>query len=156
MEVSLRKVQLTDSADLFAWRNEPETIPWMGSMRALSLEEHQAWFNKTLTDPNCLWCIIEVSSEAIGQIRYHKSSDLNEDVAKVSINITHRMHGKGIASIAFAKGSRLVRELGFAKKIFAYVQVDNIGSIKAMEKAGFKRGEVKIVHDTPHLIMNDE
>lgn len=155
MEITLRKARLNDSEIVLSWRNEPTTIPWMGATRALSFDEHQSWFVKTLHDLNCLFLIIEADAEPVGQIRYHQNNDLMKNTAKVSINIAHKMHGKGVASIAFRRGSELVREFGFAQNIFAYVRSDNIGSIRAMENAGFLRDKTVIMHDTPHLIMTD-
>ncbi|OGT25470.1 MAG: hypothetical protein A3I77_04050 [Gammaproteobacteria bacterium RIFCSPLOWO2_02_FULL_42_14] len=155
MKISLRKAILIDSDKILAWRNEPTTIPWMGATRALSLEEHQSWFEKSLQDPHCLFFIIEANSEPAGQIRYVLNSDIIPNAAKVSINIAQKMHGKGIASAAFRKGSELVRYYDFSKNIFAYVQPNNIGSIKAMENAGFARDKIVMLHDLQHLIMID-
>lgn len=155
IEITLRKACLADSSIILAWRNESTTIPWMATTRALSFDEHQAWFNKTLNDHHCLFFIIEENGEPIGQIRYHKNSDFIKDAAKVSINITHKMHGKGIASIAFKKGSEIVRLLKFSDTIFAYVQPNNIGSIKAMHNAGFVQSDIVQLHKIDHLIMID-
>lgn len=155
MDITLRKATLSDSHQILSWRNEPTTILWMGATRALSFEEHQTWFTKVMNDPGCLFFIIEESDEAIGQIRYHINHDIIQNAAKVSINITQCMHGKGIASIAFRKGSELVRTLHFSNDVFAYVQPNNIASIRAMEKAGFVRDKMIELHHIPHLIMLD-
>ncbi|EKD92037.1 MAG: MurG2 [uncultured bacterium] len=155
MEITLRKARIDDSEIVLAWRNEPTTIPWMGATRALSFEEHQTWFMKSLQDLTCLFFIVEANAEPAGQIRYHINSDVIKNAAKVSINIARKFHGKGIASLAFRKGSELVRSLVFSENIFAYVQPDNIGSIKAMENAGFVRDKIVTLHDVPHLIMID-
>lgn len=156
MNTILRKVRKEDSEILLAWRNEPTTIPWMGMTRVLSFDEHDTWFRKVIQDPNCLFFIIEVDSQPVGQIRYHKGADVMNNFAKVSINLTQKMHGKGVASVAFRQGSELVRKLGFAHTIFAYVRPDNISSIKAMENAGFLKGDTIEVHDIKHLMMIDE
>ena len=152
MDITLRKALLEDSETTLTWRNESTTIPWMGSARALSFYEHDSWFRKTINDPSCLLFIIELNSKPVGQIRYHLTKSMN-NYARVSINITQKMHGKGIASIAFSKGNELVRELGFAPKIFAHVRQDNIGSIKAMENAGYKRAKPVEMHGIKHLVM---
>ena len=155
MEITLRNACGADSEIILSWRNEITTIPWMGTTRALTFDEHQQWFMHSLQDPRCLFFIVQADNEPAGQIRYHINSDVIENAAKVSINITQKMHGKGIASIAFKKGSELVRLLGLSKNIFAYVQPDNIGSIKAMENAGFIRDKVVDLRGIPHLIMID-
>ena len=63
------------------------------------------------------------------------------------------MHGKGIASIAFSKGNEIIRDLKFAPKIFAHVRQDNIGSIKAMENAGYKKSDIIEKDGIKHLVM---
>ena len=47
MDITLRKALIEDSEITLTWRNEPTTIPWMGSARALSFDEHDSWFRKT-------------------------------------------------------------------------------------------------------------
>src|SRR3990167_4767292 len=142
VEIILRPVCIEDSQTLLAWRNEPGTIPWMGSARELSFEEHHNWLINSLDNKNILILIIEMNTIPVGQIRYQKDTSWIENTAKVSINIAQKMHGKGIASIAFKQGSELIRKLGFAYNIFAYVRLNNLGSIKAMENAGYKRGKI--------------
>ncbi len=152
MNIKLRKAVIEDSKMILDWRNESTTIPWMGSAQALSFDEHNNWFRKVISDPNCIFFIIESNFKPVGQIRFHLDSS-NNNSARVSINITQKMHGKGIASIAFSKGNIFVKEIGFASKIFAHVRQDNIGSIKAMENAGYeKTGNIE-KHGVKHLVM---
>jgi RimJ/RimL family protein N-acetyltransferase len=158
MNITLRKAILEDSPLILAWRNEPTTIPWMGATRPLSFEEHDSWFRKVIDDPRSLFFVIEAEGEPVGQIRYYleSSPDGAGQAAKVSLNLTHRVHGRGIASVAFKTGSERVRESGFARRVFARVRVDNKASIKALENAGFeKKGEVE-VHGIPHVVLIDE
>lgn len=152
MNVTLRKATAMDSERVLTWRNEASTIPWMGAPRALTYDEHEAWFMKTISSPENLFYIIEADANPVGQIRYVLSE---ANLAKVSINITEAMHGKGIASIAFREGSACVRACGFADSIYAYVLPDNIGSIRAMEKAGYVRKELLDVRGVTHLRMLD-
>ncbi|RZD47024.1 MAG: hypothetical protein CXT78_03045 [Thaumarchaeota archaeon] len=152
MNITLRRALIEDSKMILDWRNESTTIPWMGSAQSLSFNEHDNWFKKTLNDPNCIFLIIESNSKPVGQIRFHLDSSDN-NYARVSINITQKMHGKGIASLAFSKGNTLVKEIGFASKIFAHVRQDNIGSIKAMENAGYEKTSNIEKHGVKHLVM---
>lgn len=153
MEITLRKARLSDSEIILIWRNEPSTIPWMGNKRVLSSLEHRTWFTKTLNDPNCLFFIIEISGNPVGQLRYHRNDTSFKDAARVSLNLTEKMHGKGIATWAFKKGSELVKKLDFAKIIVGYPLPTNLASIKALEKAGYVRDKMVAMHNTTHLIM---
>ena len=157
MNINLRKVTESDSDNLLAWRNENSTIPWMGQMRRLSVEEHTRWFTKALRDNNLLFLIIEVDGVPAGQIRYQRSNDGEvSKTAKVSINIADQYHGRGVATVAFEMGSALVRSTKFAQSVFANVLPNNFGSIRAMEKAGFKKIKMAIVNDREHLVMTDQ
>jgi RimJ/RimL family protein N-acetyltransferase len=149
MNITLRRAHINDLERVLIWRNEPGTYPWMGATRPLSMDEHAPWFKRSIQDPDCLFLIIECDGVPAGQLRYQlKGSDL-----EVSINITGDMHGKGIASLAFNMGNELVRETGLAKRIFAHVQVDNLGSIGALRKAGYQQcGKVEL-NDIPHVTM---
>ena len=109
MKITLRKAVLEDSKMVLDWRNESTTIPWMGTTRSLSFDEHNNWFTNVIDNPNYLFFIIESNFKPIGQIRFHIDRS-NNNHARVSINITQKMHGKGIASIAFTKGNIFVKE----------------------------------------------
>jgi len=157
MDITLRKVQQSDSDNLLRWRNENTTIPWMGQTRALTLKEHNDWFNDAVLDPGLLFLIIEIDGVPCGQIRYKQMTiDGIKKSAKVSINISHEFHGKGIATLAFTKGSALVRRSMFADYVFANVLPDNIGSVKAMKNAGFWVVKTHVVNGRDHLMMTDK
>ena len=157
MNITLRKVTAADSDNLLSWRNEDSTIPWMGQTRRLTVEEHNQWFTKALHDNNLLFLIIEVDGVSAGQIRYQRSNNAEASkTAKVSINIASQYHGKGVATFAFAKGSALVRSSNFAQSVFANVLPNNFGSIRAMEKAGFKKIKMVVVNEREHLLMTDQ
>ncbi len=134
---------------VLSWRNEPTTINNMRTKRSLSFEEHEAWFKNSITDAKCIFLIIEVGCEPVGQLRY----ELENDMAKVSINITRNWHGKGVASRAFYLGSAHVKRVNFAENIFARVLKTNVGSIKAMEKAGFIIVNELFYQGEPHYFM---
>ena len=59
MKITLRKAVLEDSKMVLDWRNESTTIPWMGTTRSLSFDEHNNWFTNVIFDPNCLFFIID-------------------------------------------------------------------------------------------------
>jgi RimJ/RimL family protein N-acetyltransferase len=149
MNIALRQAHINDLETVLNWRNEPSTYPWMGTPRPLTMEEHAPWFKRAIKDPDCLFLIIECDGKPVGQLRYQrKDTDL-----EVSLNITGDMHGKGIASRAFAMGNDSVKKAGLAKRIFAHVQIDNMGSIGALKKAGYKQCGDVVLNGIPHVVM---
>ena len=133
----------------------------MASGRPVTETEHAAWYSEVIASPKYCFFIIEAAGEPVGQVRYQRSEAAptgTEKVitAKVSINITQSMHGRGIATEAFRLGSQHVRAIGFAKRVIAHVQEDNIGSIRALEKASFVYRERMEVHGLPHVVMSND
>jgi RimJ/RimL family protein N-acetyltransferase len=151
-KINLRPASYEDIKNVLSWRNEPTTITNMKTKRRLDFNEHEPWFKKSINDPNCVFLIIEVDHEAIGQLRY----DLENYMAKVSINITAKWHGKGVASKAFRLGSAYIKRKGLAKIVFARVLKTNIGSIRGMQNAGFKIVKEFIYEDKPNFYMIHE
>ena len=110
-------------------------------------------YNKDIDDNEL---IIEVDGVSAGQIRYQQVMvDDGNRSAKVSINIAKEFHGKGVASLAFKEGSDLVRRSKFAVDVFANVLPNNLGSIKAMQNAGFRIVKKYEVNGRDHLMMTD-
>ena len=151
-KIKLRPATYEDIENVLSWRNEPTTIINMKVKRCLDFKEHEPWFKKSINDPNCVFLIIEVDHEAIGQLRYN----LENYMAKVSINITAKWHGKGVASKAFRLGSAYIKKKGLAKIVFARVLKTNVGSIRGMENAGFNIVKEFIYEDEPNYYMIHE
>ena len=151
-ELGLRPATYDDVHTVLSWRNEPATIRNMKTKRPLAFEEHEPWFKKTISDPTCQFLIIEADGEPIGQLRYN----LEDDKAKVSTNITEAWHGRGVASRAFVAGSKHVKKTGFADVIFARVLQSNIGSIRAMQKAGYTIDDDMEYEGEPHYYMSHD
>jgi len=47
MDITLRKVLIEDSEITLTWRNEPITVPWMESARALLFDEQKVFLKNT-------------------------------------------------------------------------------------------------------------
>lgn len=149
MDIRLRPARPEESLLVLSWRNEPTTLPWMSTPEPVAFEDHDPWFQRQVGSPDCLFLIIEADGVPAGQIRF----DRTPEGARVSLNITHTMHGKGLATRAFQAGNVHVAEAGFADRIYARVKLDNIGSLRALEKAGYQRAGEVVVHGDPHAFM---
>ena len=55
------------------------------------------------------------------------------------MNITEKMQGKGIGSLAFKLGLKNVKASGFAIKVQVRVHEEKEGWIRSMKKIGFKK-----------------
>lgn len=153
MDLVLRKATSADMHRVYCWRNEKETVDKMGSVKLINLTDHQEWYRKSIASPFVLFFIIEGNGRPIGQIRYHAEILDGIPAGKVSINITAKMHGKGIATQAFILGKAETKNLKFCTFTFANVRVDNVASIRAMENAGYKKVGIVNLHGVEHVRM---
>ena len=152
-KIKLVKANINHSKKVFLWRNEPNTIPWMASKKAIKFEDHNKWYNKAIVDPDCMLFIICFEGEDVGQIRYNIDKTLGEKVARVSMNITEKMQGKGIGSLAFKLGLKNVKASGFAIKVQVRVHEEKEGWIRSMKKIGFKKTGYTKIHGERQLVL---
>lgn len=153
MDLVLRKATSADMHQVYCWRNEKETVDKMGLVKLINLTDHQEWYRKSIVSPFVLFFIIECDGKPIGQIRYHVEILDGIPAGKVSINITAKMHGRGIATQAFILGKAETKNLKFCTFTYANVRVDNIASIRAMENAGYKKVGTVNLHGVEHVRM---
>lgn len=132
-DIKLRRAEAIDSGDLFTWINDPETRQASFNSAAISLEQHQDWFDRSMKDPNRLILIAaNEKGESIGAVRIDK---LNPCVVEFDINMAPIMRGKGYGSALI---SAVCTRNDFSIQLFlARIKNDNLASIKAFKKAGF-------------------
>lgn len=153
IKIKLVKANIRHSKKVFLWRNEPNTIPWMASKKAINFEDHNNWYKKAIKDKNCMLFIICYEGEEVGQLRYNIDKTLGEKVARVSMNITEKMQGKGIGSVAFKLGLQNVKACKFADKVQVRVHEIKEGWIRSMEKIGFKKSGFSTIHGERQLVL---
>jgi RimJ/RimL family protein N-acetyltransferase len=137
-EIYLRFAELEDLNDLFKWRNDESTRQASFNTNNISFEEHKKWFEETLADPKRnLFIICDKQFNKLGQIRFDKKND----VAEIDVTINPNYRNQGIGSLALFKASHIYIYNFGGKQVIAKVKKDNISSLKAFEKAGFKMHE---------------
>ena len=99
-------------------------------------KSHVKWFNARIKRENEPFYTAETKEGAfIGQIRLDKK----DDGYIISISLAKEFRGKGLAAKIIAAAAE---KSGF-KNITAEIYADNTASIKAFEKAGFKKNALK-------------
>lgn len=143
--LQLRKAEFQDAKPIWELSNQPYVREYSINKSTIPWESHIEWFNSKLNDNNYLMLVVLNSSgEFIGRISYQK----NENSLVVSICLSKVIQGKG-------ESHRLLREadlLCFShwntlKPIKAEINPDNIASIKAFERAGYKKSSEIQVYD---------
>ena len=89
----LRPADASDSEDLLAWRNDPETRANSRSTGPVDAATHQTWLAHALADPNRRLWIAEAAGEKVGT---HSVIRLEDGRAEFSITVAPNRRGRGI------------------------------------------------------------
>jgi len=152
-KISLREVEEKDCRLIYQWANDSTTRQLsFTSSNSIAWPEHTQWFAQKLRDRNCLFYLILLGDIPIGQLRFEKNKDTQHE-AIVSIGLGAEFRGKGYGESALRLGLEKVFFGTAITIVHAYIKPENIGSLKAFERAGFVRlGQV--VHNE-HQAIHD-
>ena len=136
-ELQLRYAKYEDWQILLEWRNDPVTIANSIQSGPVDFDEHKAWFELKLGDPNCIMYMAEIDGRPIGQIRY----DVDNGIAEVSVVVAPEVRGRGLGALLIQRGCE---EAGLARYV-AHVLPENGASLKAFMKSGFSPAGIDII-----------
>lgn len=145
----LRKFTIDDIDDLYEWASDKEATKFMLWKTHENKEETKAilndWIKHYEGNDFANWCIeLKETKEAIGSIGALNEVEENEEFISTGYIIKRKYWGRGIASEAHkAVCDYLLNELN-VQCIVSYCNVNNAGSRRVLEKAGFvfeKRGQ---------------
>jgi spore coat polysaccharide biosynthesis predicted glycosyltransferase SpsG/L-amino acid N-acyltransferase YncA len=136
--INLREVKTEDFEITYKWASDSKVRSFSFNQHQISLLEHTNWFNRKLSDLNCLYLIAEFGERKVGSIRF----DQIKGEAVVSYLLDPKFHGNGFGQILLKKGiERLVannlNKKEVIKQISGEVMKTNISSIKVFERLGF-------------------
>ncbi len=93
--LKVRHATASDSHKLWRWRNASNVRAMSISSDPISLDSHESWFAKQLSDPNCVMLIGYQGEVEIGVVRF----DINGPIARISIQLADNVSsGLGIGS----------------------------------------------------------
>lgn len=134
-KLSLRKITLSDSSDIFQWRNNELSKQMSISTEVISWDKHSEWINAACEGLNNLAFIALFNEdEKIGICSFEFN---NESNAQVSINLNpdfrgHRLSSE-ILSLSIAQFRSVVR-----KPLHASIKKCNVKSISIFTKCNFQ------------------
>ena len=143
----LRKISIDDCDENYLkWMNDPEINKYLESRFTTHTIDSLKDFVNSMnnSENNVLFAIVDKESDThIGNIKLGNIHPIHK-YADIGLLIGDKNYwGRGIATNAI----KLVSEFAFdelnLRKVFAGVYENNIGSIKAFEKCGFKKAYVK-------------
>jgi len=132
-KIKLRHATFSDRDILLEWRNNIKVREKSFNSQIISKEEHEKWFSDVLKREDVILLIGLLGKKRVGQIRFN----INEKIAKISVNVAPDSIGKGFGPILIVKGSKFLFENTCCEEIIAEIKSDNIASIKAFSKSGF-------------------
>ena len=142
-ECRLRRIQESDARLLWEWVNEPAARAAAFTRGPVPWEQHLAWLRTKLADPKCCMLLCEDSEgKAVGQIRMdpHVGGEMLIDVSVAAEN-----RGSGYGSVLIDLAAEKIFAETPTRRLHAYIRKENQASIRAFEKADFRRVAEEVV-----------
>lgn len=133
MNVSLRPLEDRDLDAIYRQMTDPESIR-MAAFTAENQTERSAFLermSRLRADASVSYRVIDVDGEAAGTI----GSFRIDDQLEVTYWVCRAHWGKGIATAAL----QLLLAETAERPVYARAASDNVGSLRVLEKAGFRR-----------------
>ena len=133
MNVSLRPLEDRDLDAIFEQMTDPESVR-MAAFTSEELTDRRAFLNRMSrlrADPSASNRVIDVDGAIAGTIASFRIDDQRE----VTYWVDRTLWGKGVASAAL----QLLLAETAERPLYARAASDNLGSLRVLEKAGFRR-----------------
>ena len=149
--IKLTKAEITDINDIFEWRNHPDIRKNFFNQEMLSWDEHEKWFTAKLKDPDTTIYMAYYRNEKVGAIRF----EANDSVIKTSLMLNPDSLGRGFGSKVIKIGvEEFIKDKNPKESLIAEIKKDNIVSIKAFQKAGYRESHLVYVFDLNQKYQN--
>jgi RimJ/RimL family protein N-acetyltransferase len=130
----LRLATLEDAKILFEWRNDPQVRAGSHNQAEISFEDHLAWLEGSLANPDRKLYIAEEDGISVGTVR----SDWADGTYTLSWTVGPEARGKGVGKRMVSLLVKQIRE-----PIRAEVKVGNLASMKISQEAGMQLDYIK-------------
>ena len=156
--VRLRPARMEDRGLLWEWANDPEVRAASFLPDPISWSTHVAWFEgklRPVDEQGALKSYILIAedeeSTPIGQIRFDARADGDWEVG---VSIAKQMRNRGLARDLIENGLIAILKEDLNARVHAFVKPSNIASMKAFERAAFRRIDAQEIrgHQAVHLI----
>ena len=133
-EIMVRLAVAEDCDSIHSWRNAEETRRHIFDSQPIPIHVHRNWYAKTLINPDRILLVGELAGQPVGVLRF----DIEREQATISIFLVPGVIGQGIGTHLICAGSRwLSRHRPEVRLVKAEILGENIGSIRAFERAGY-------------------
>ncbi|KAJ1701258.1 hypothetical protein LUZ63_001037 [Rhynchospora breviuscula] len=144
LEVTLREFQLTDVEDFFVWASDDRVTAWSRRYTFTNKEDVLAFMEKTVLRHPWMRAIC-LEGRPVGEISVTRHMDERQCSAELGYMLASQYWGRGIMTeaVKLVLGT-IFGDMEGLERLEANVLVQNVGSQKVLEKAGFtKEGILK-------------
>lgn len=147
-QLELRRANALDLDLLFDWVNSPEALAGkLETIGPIGRREHEQWFSTRIDAKDCKIWIAQRGGCPVGQVRA-ECDRLGQ--AHVDIFVAPEARAAGIATAMIDEMAREVAKIWPDVRLVARVRLENKGSRRLFNKAGFSVIETK----SDHLVMS--
>jgi spore coat polysaccharide biosynthesis predicted glycosyltransferase SpsG/RimJ/RimL family protein N-acetyltransferase len=123
-----------DADLLLAWRNEPHVREMSRTAEEISRDAHRSWLGRVLADPDRTLLVVEHDDRPVATLRF----DRDGAAAEISVTVAPEARGAGLGTQTIAEGTAFELAARPAlERVEAEVQVRNLHSLRAFERAGY-------------------
>ena len=138
-ELTYRKANVSDSRDLFEWRNDQQSREASINSDVVPWEAHEKWLTAKLDSDDTLLLIAELASNEaskIGMTRF--DLDRHIGIAEISINLNPVFRGQGLAEKLLSESIGYFASAGTGIQLIkATIRDSNVASTKIFIRSGF-------------------
>lgn len=130
----MRRANKDDLSQLFYWRNLEDVRKYSRNTEIISLDEHQSWFETKLEDNAVCISIFLDGNQYLATTRLDFKSD---NTWEVSLTVDPKFRNMGVGKAVLGKTCAFAFESLGAARLQAFVNLENISSIRLFESLGF-------------------
>ena len=150
---AIRRAGDADCETIWHLANDPEVRQQSFSPEEIPWDDHLAWFNRKLSDPDHVFYVVTSGNgRSIGQVRY----EIDGGQAICSVSLASECRGKGYGSRVIDLASGRVLSRPGVQRVHAYVKEGNAASVRSFLRAGYVETERLVYRQCPsrHLVLS--
>jgi len=136
-DLKLEIISTNDIEVTYHWANNSIIRAFSFNKSHIEFEDHKRWITNKIDNLNCSYYIAVYKDSKIGSIRF----DIEKENATISYLLDPKFHGQGFGILILKKGlENFIRKIKERKikQIIGLVEKNNVASVNAFKKLGFK------------------
>lgn len=135
IHMKIRVAEPEHALDILCWRNDNTSRIMSRREDMISVEEHMAWFNNLLQDPDKVLLIGFLLDKPIGMVRFDRLCETKSWEISIVVNPANR--GQGIGKTLLSYTLQHFSTIFSQARLIAEMKSENITSRKLFESLGF-------------------